>query len=69
MKLTKINSTSISAIGYDEKAKQMQVLFKNNSLYQYENISQEEYNQLLNSSSAGSILKSIVKDKPYSKIS
>ena len=68
MKLTKINSSSIEALGYDPKPKQMQVMFKNNALYQYENISPEEYNSILNSPSAGAKLKEVVKGKAFNKL-
>ena len=68
MKLTKIKSSSIEAIGYEPKPRQMQALFKNNSLYQYDNVSQEEYNSILNSHSAGSKLKEVVKGKDYEKL-
>ncbi len=68
MKLTRTKGGSVTATGYDPKSKQMQAMFANESIYQYENISQAEYDSILNAESTGSKLKEVVKGKSYTKL-
>ena len=68
MQLNKTKGSSVSALGYEAKGKQMQAMFANNSIYQYENISQAEYDSVVNAESVGSKLKEVVKGKDYRKL-
>lgn len=68
MKLTRTKGGSVTATGYEPTSKQMQAMFANESLYQYENITQEEYDSILNAESVGSKLKEVVKGKEYKKL-
>jgi hypothetical protein len=68
MQLNKTKGGSVSATGYEPKGKQMQIMFANLSLYQYENISQAEYDSVVNAKPVGSKLREVVKGKNYKKL-
>ncbi len=68
MQFKKLKSTSLNSIAYNEKGKSMQVIFKNNAIYQYEDISKGQYEQILNADSPGNKLKEVVSGKTYSKL-
>jgi hypothetical protein len=68
MQFHKLQSSSLDSIAYNEKAKELTVIFKNNAMYRYDGVSKTEYEQILNSTSAGTKLKEITKNKTYKKI-
>jgi hypothetical protein len=68
MQFKKLQSSSLDSIAYNEKAKELTVIFKNNAMYRYGNISKKDYEQILNSKSAGSKLKEIVSGKTFIKL-
>jgi len=68
MEFKKVKSSSLESVYYHHKEKQLDVLFKNDSLYRYDNVSLGEYEQILNSDSPGTKLKEIVKGKSYTKL-
>jgi hypothetical protein len=68
MNLTKVNSQTVEAIGYNEKEQKLQVEFPNGSQYLYSDVSRDEYFSIKAAASIGSKLKEVVKGKPYKKI-
>lgn len=48
-----VKSNNIKLAGYDKKSKQLRVQFTNGGLYQYTDVPQEVYNEMINAESAG----------------
>lgn len=68
MDMQPVTSSQVESIGYSEAEQRMHVLFKRGGLYEYENVTPEIHNRLLNASSIGKELKGIVVGLPYHKI-
>jgi hypothetical protein len=65
MKLIKVNSSTIDSIGWEDNI--MLVVFKKGSSYTYLDVSEEEYESIMSSTSRGSKLKEVVIGKRYKK--
>ena len=64
IKMYKIASSNITALGYDEINKMLRVIFKNNSSYIYTNVEHEVWQIIINSESKGkSLNENIVRHK------
>ena len=64
IKMYKIASSNITALGYDENNKVLRVIFKNNSSYIYTNVEPEVWQIIINSESKGkSLNENIVRHK------
>ena len=64
IKMYKIASSNITALGYDENNKVLRVIFKNNSSYIYTNVEPEVRQIIINSESKGkSLNENIVRHK------
>ena len=64
IKMYKIASSNITALGYDENNKVLRVIFKNNSSYIYTNVEPETWQTIINSESKGkSLNENIVRHK------
>lgn len=64
IKMYKIASSNITALGYDENNKVLRVIFKNNSGYIYTNVEPEVWQIIINSESKGkSLNENIVRHK------
>lgn len=64
IKMYKIASSNITALGYDESNKLLRVIFKNNSSYIYTNVEPDIWQIIINSESKGrSLNENIVKHK------
>lgn len=61
MELVPIASTNLSMIGYDPDTMTMQIMFKNGSLYAYENVEPDTYNAMMTSGDAGRYFAEIIK--------
>jgi len=68
MEMQPVTSSQVDSIGYDEESQTMHVQFHKGGLYEYSDVTPEIHNQLLNASSIGSQLKSIVAGLPYHKL-
>ena len=69
MKLHAVDSSMLVAVGYDEKAHEMRVVFKTGETYAYRNVPQSVYTELLKSESKGAYLKTHVIDVySYTKV-
>lgn len=65
MQRTRVASSNISSIGYDQATQVLEVEFNNGSIYQYFNVSRGIYQGLMKASSHGSYLDRYVKKGGY----
>lgn len=64
--MSKVLSSNVSAVGYDDTNRLLKVIFKGNSSYIYSNVEPEIYKTIINSASVGKTLNECVvrqKDK------
>ena len=61
-------SSQLSYIGYDEVTSTLYVTFKNGTTYKYENVTEQVFNELKESSSIGKYFNSIKNNYTYSKV-
>lgn len=61
MERTKIDSTSIEEVGYDEDSQTLEIEFKNGSVYQYFDVPKKIHEDLMSAGSAGAYLAKSVK--------
>jgi len=67
--MTKVNSSNVDEIGYDEATQIVYVRFLNNSLYIYKNVPEVVYQGLLIAPSIGSYLHRNFKNVyPYERL-
>ncbi len=57
-----VNSSNIASIGYDPDNKKLTVEFRNGSMYEYENVPEDEYQELMGAGSIGSYFASNIKN-------
>ena len=75
MKLQPVDSSQLAAVGYDPASKILTIQFKGKkaTTYEYQNVTQELYDGLLNAESVGTYfgqnVKSAPEKYPYKKIS
>ena len=64
IKMQRVFSSNLVAIGYDENKKVLRVIFKGNSSYLYFDVEPEVYNTLMQSESKGRALnESVIRQK------
>lgn len=64
IKMQRVFSTNLVAIGYDENRKILRVIFKGNTSYLYFDVEPEVYNTLIHSESKGRALnESIIRQR------
>ncbi|MFH0810919.1 MAG: KTSC domain-containing protein [Pseudomonadota bacterium] len=69
MQRTVVPSSSISSIGYDSASETLEVEFQNGSVYQYYNVGQTIYDQIMIAPSKGQFLNSQIRNAfPYSRV-
>lgn len=62
-------SSNVESIGYNEGTQILRVKFLNGAIYEYKNVPLVEFEQLKNTSSAGSYLnRNIARNYPYEKV-
>lgn len=62
-------SSNVAAIGYDEPSQTLEVEFTNGAIYQYYNVPQALFEQLMQASSKGQFLAYQIKNSyPYSRV-
>lgn len=70
MKRQTVSSSNISSIGYDPESCILEIEFHNGSVYQYFDVPQSTYEELMNASSHGSYFHRYVKERyKWTKIS
>ncbi len=66
MKLIEIESSMIQAVGYDEKLKELEVVFNSGNVYRYTQVPKKEYQSLLKADSKGQYMRANIIDVyPY----
>lgn len=64
-----VASSNIAAIGYDPATETLEVEFLSGSVYQYYNVSENMYDQLMKDGSKGRFLHTYIKNAyPYSRV-
>lgn len=64
-----VASSNISEIGYDPMSETLEVMFTNGSVYQYYNVSQNLFDQIMQAPSKGQFLNTYIKNAyPYSRV-
>ncbi|WP_315774309.1 MULTISPECIES: KTSC domain-containing protein [unclassified Bradyrhizobium] len=61
MKRDAVSSSNIAEVGYDATSRTLEVLFKTGAVYQYFDVPEQIYDELMRSSSVGGFLNSSVK--------
>jgi hypothetical protein len=61
MEMHNVDSSNVAAVGYEEDSQTLQVEFNNGSTYQYFDVPQAIFDDLLGASSVGQYLNKIVK--------
>jgi hypothetical protein len=62
MELINVDSSMISAVGYDEQQQVLEVVFKPTGVYRYRDVPKEVYQQLLEADSKGSYMRGQIID-------
>lgn len=62
------NSSTIDKVFYNEQMKSLTVQFKSGQQYKYENVSQDDFENLKNSESKGKFVNEVIKPKEFSKV-
>ena len=69
MKMTHVESSNVKAVGYNKDSSTLQVEFKHGGTYQYFDVPENVFVELLNSDSVGGYLASDIKGTyKYSKV-
>ncbi len=64
-----VASSNISSIGYDAGTETLEVEFLSGAIYQYYNVPQNMYDQLVQAGSKGRFLNTYIKNAyPYSRV-
>ena len=67
--MIKVNSSDIYAIDYDKDTHVLTIQFHSGGIYEYSNVSESTFNQLLNAGSKGRYFHTFIKDRyPTRKI-
>jgi len=67
MKMIPVSSSMISFVGYDEELSTLRVVFLDDSVYDYQGVSQITFQSLLSASSIGSFFSKVIRNQ-YSYI-
>lgn len=65
MKRSPVNSSNVLSVGYDTTTSTMEVEFKNGEVYQYYEVPERIYQNLINAASVGKYLDQNVKKRGY----
>jgi hypothetical protein len=58
----RVSSSNIRSIGYDEKARTLEIEFTSGSVYQYSSVQPEVHRRLVSASSIGSFFKDNIEE-------
>ncbi|WP_145616818.1 KTSC domain-containing protein [Nitrospirillum bahiense] len=69
MDRTAVASSNVSSVGYDPASQTLEIQFHNGSIYQYYNVTETVYENLMQSPSKGGYLNTYIKNShPYSRV-
>lgn len=57
MQLTTVESSMLYAVGYDEQARELEVVFNSGGVYRYMDVDKEEYEGLIQAESKGRYMR------------
>ena len=64
-----VSSSNIVSVGYDAASETLEVEFQNGSVYQYYNVGQNTYDELMTAQSKGKFIAYQIKNAfPYSRV-
>lgn len=63
MQRTPVASSNVASVGYDPDSSTLEIEFNNGAIYQYFDVNEKVYTELLNASSVGGYLASNIKGK------
>ncbi len=63
MRREPVTSSTIAEIGYDERSRSLEILFRNGRLYQYFDVPPQEHRELMNAGSHGRYLNAHIKGR------
>lgn len=61
MTRTQVQSSQLSEVGYDPETKKLEIQFKNGAVYEYDNVPQSTYDELMAAESVGAYFNKFVK--------
>ena len=61
MERNAVSSSNIASVGYDSDSQTLEIEFNNGSIYQYFDVGQNVYNDLINAASVGGYLAAHIK--------
>ena len=56
-----VSSSNLSSVGYDPSTKTLEIEFNNGGIYQYDNVPQSVFRDLMNASSHGKYFNAYIK--------
>jgi hypothetical protein len=62
-----VKSSNLKSVAYDADSNTMEVAFKKGGTYTYPNVTQEQYNNLMNARSKGQYFAKAFRNKPNTK--
>ncbi|WP_432718398.1 KTSC domain-containing protein [Pectinatus frisingensis] len=70
MERTHVHSSDLKSVGYAEAYQILEIEFRNDRIYQYQNVPRDVFGQLLAAESKGKFFHYLIKDNyPYVRIS
>lgn len=64
MEMKKVTSSQIAAIGYDVGGKKLRIEFVKGTVYEYENVPKEKFDELIEAESVGKVFSAEIKKHP-----
>ena len=61
MKRTPVTSSNLASVGYDPTTQTLEIEFKNRSIYQYVDVPENVYNELMQAASHGSYFNGCIR--------
>ena len=58
---TPVSSSNVCSVGYDESSMTLEIEFNNGAIYQYQNVPQDIFNNLMSAASPGGFIHSSIK--------
>lgn len=68
MNMQPVESSNLSAAGYDATTKKLRIQFKNGSIYEYSDVAKQTYDGLLSAESAGKYFTAYIRNLPFVRI-
>lgn len=63
MQRTSVSSSNIASVGYDPDSSTLEIEFNNGAVYQYFDVNENVYNELIHATSVGGYLAANIKGK------